>query len=74
MTLYLRFIKIFNSLYVCSVINYILCALNIFFKRVLQILSNYFFKEKFFYINQIKNFFSYVLKSVFVFKLSIELN
>lgn len=47
-------------------INYIFCVSNIFFKRVLQILNNHFFKEKFFYINQTKNFFSYVLKSVFI--------
>ena len=48
----------------------ILCASYIFSERISQTLINYSFKEKFFYINQAKNFFSYVLKLVFV---SIEL-
>jgi len=48
----------------------ILCALYISFKRVSQQFINCSFKEEFFHVNQVKNFFSHVLKLVFV---SIEL-
>ncbi len=51
-------------------ISCIPCALYIFFERISQTLINCSFKKRFFYINQAKNFFSHVLKSVFV---SIEL-
>jgi len=38
----------------------------IFSERISQTLINHSFKEGFFHINQAKNFFSHVLKSVFV--------
>jgi len=48
------------------VVSCIPYALYIFFERILQTLINCSFKKKFFHVNQVKNFFSYVLKLVFV--------
>jgi len=52
------------------VVNCIPHASYISFKRVSQILINYSFNKGFFHINQAKNFFSHMLKLVFM---SIEL-
>jgi len=61
-----RFTEIFNFLHIFSVVNCIPCASYISFKRVSQIPINCSFNEGFFHINQAKNFFSHVLKSVFI--------
>jgi len=52
------------------VINCIFCASYIFFKRISQTPINHSFKDRFFQINQTKNFLNHVLKSVLM---SIEL-